>query len=105
MIDNHHKNIKHNLVQLCKSCHSKVTNKELIVTGWIETSNGKKLNWSECTKKMTKKKFSEGQIQIINDIKNKYQSVSQDVLISKLDLEHNIKISKTTLNKILNNNY
>ena len=105
IIDNHHKNIKHNLVQLCKSCHSKVTNKELIVTGWIETSNGKKLNWSECTKKMTKKKFSEGQIQIINDIKNKYQSVSQDVLISKLDLEHNIKISKTTLNKILNNNY
>ena len=54
---------------------------------------------------MTKKKFSEEQIQIINDIKNKYQSVSQDVLISKLDLEHNIKISKTTLNKILNNNY
>ena len=34
MIDHHHKNIQHNLVPLCKACHLKVTNHELIVTGW-----------------------------------------------------------------------
>ena len=38
IIDHHHKNIQHNLVPLCKSCHLKVTNKDLEVTGWIETT-------------------------------------------------------------------
>ena len=28
MIDHHHKNVKHNLVPLCKACHLKVTNHE-----------------------------------------------------------------------------
>ena len=45
MIDNHHKNIKHNLVPLCKDCHLKVTNHQYIVKGWKETSEGKILDW------------------------------------------------------------
>ena len=69
MIDNHHKNIKHNLVTLCKICHTKVTNKELIVNGWIETNKGKVLDWKKSNKKEVKKKFNEDQINIINNIK------------------------------------
>ena len=65
MIDNHHKNIKHNLVTLCKICHTKVTNKELIVNGWIETNKGKVLDWKKSNKKEVKKKFNEDQINII----------------------------------------
>ena len=40
MTDHHHKNVKHNLVPLCKACHLKVTNHEMIVTGWKDTSKG-----------------------------------------------------------------
>ena len=52
MISHHHKNIKHNLVPLCKACHLKVTNHELIVTGWKETSRGKILEWKKAEKKL-----------------------------------------------------
>ena len=80
-------------------------NKEIIVNGWIETSHGKVLNWKGTGKKTAKKKFNEKQINTIINIKHKYTHASQDILISKLDLEHGIKISKTTLKKIVENNY
>ena len=36
-------NARSNLVPLCKECHDKVDCNEIIVKGWIETSNGVKL--------------------------------------------------------------
>ena len=36
-------NSKANLVPLCKECHDKVDSNEIIVNGWVETSNGVKL--------------------------------------------------------------
>ena len=47
MIKHFHKNNKHNLVSLCKKCHLGVTNNELIVSGWIQTNEGKKLEWKK----------------------------------------------------------
>lgn len=38
--DNHHKNIKHNLVVLCKECHLKEHNKEISIKGYNKTSEG-----------------------------------------------------------------
>ena len=56
MIDHRHKNVKHNLVPLCKACHLKVTNHEMIVTGWKETSKGRILEWKMAEKGSSSKK-------------------------------------------------
>ena len=105
MIDNHHKNIKHNLVPLCKVCHLRVTKKELIVNGWVETSKGDILDWRESKKNIKKKKFNCDEISIINKVNQEYPHISKSLLINKLELEYNIKISKVTLSKIISNNY
>ena len=74
MIEHHHQNIKHNLVQLCKHCHLKVTHGEIIVSGWKETSRGKKLDWKTVEKKLNlKKKFNKNDIEIMKNINNKYK--------------------------------
>ena len=43
--DHHHKNITHNLVQLCESCHHKVHNENLRIYGYHQTNDGIKLNY------------------------------------------------------------
>ena len=45
IIDNHHKNINHNLVQLCESCHHKVHNENLRIYGYHQTDKGIVLNY------------------------------------------------------------
>ena len=45
IIDHHHKNIEHNLVPLCKKCHDMETYGPLNILGWIDTSEGRKLNY------------------------------------------------------------
>ena len=44
-----HKNQKHNLVALCKSCHQQIDTGELRINGYISTSNGPQLDWSHDT--------------------------------------------------------
>lgn len=46
-IDHHHKNNKHNLAILCKKCHDRVTYENLVVTGYIQTTDGIQLQFSE----------------------------------------------------------
>merc|ERR1711981_612393 len=43
--DIYHKNELHNLVGLCKTCHQKVHNDEIIINDYIETENGLSLDW------------------------------------------------------------
>jgi hypothetical protein len=109
-IDHHHKNINHNLVPLCESCHYKVHNENLRIYGYHMTNNGIQLNYEyiELKKEInTKKKFNKKQIQIIlgyqNDIQDK--KIKKTHLMKKLELDHNIQISLGTLNKIMNNEY
>ena len=99
--------MKHNLVPLCKCCHLKVTNEEIIVEGWKETSKGKKLNWRYADKKnlSRKKKFSEKDIETIKDLKETYSSLSQTDFLKKIELSHGIKLSVFTLRKVLSNEY
>ena len=109
-IDHHHKNINHNLVPLCESCHHKVHNENLRIYGYHMTNNGIQLNYEYIELKQeinTKKKFNKKQIQIIlgyqNDIQDK--KIKKTHLMKKLELDHNIQISLGTLNKIMNNEY
>tara|TARA_Y100000593_G_scaffold93550_1_gene188810 strand:+ start:3991 stop:7080 length:3090 start_codon:yes stop_codon:yes gene_type:complete len=106
MIKHHHKNIQHNLVPLCKGCHLKVTNKEIIVKGWKETTRGKVLQWSQVKqKKCSRKKFDEKEVNIIKDLYNKYDTLSQKDFLKKIDIDHGIKISSYTLKKIVDGVY
>lgn len=43
--DNFHKNAKHNLVTLCKKCHQKEHDNRIKIRGYIETSEGIKLEY------------------------------------------------------------
>mgnify|MGYP001222311378 CR=1 FL=1 len=106
MIDHHHQNIQHNLVPLCKICHLKVTNKEIEVLGWKETSRGKKLQWKKNdSNHSTKKKFNPSEIDKIKDIYKTNLNVKMKDLIKLLDINHSIKISQSTLKKIIDNKY
>jgi len=106
IIDHHHKNIKHNLVPLCKACHLKVTNHELIVSGWKETNQGRILNWSISEKKIqSKKKFNEKTIQIILELREINDKLSQKDFLKKIELENNIKCSISTFKKIIDKMY
>lgn len=106
MIDNHHKNVKHNLVPLCKACHLKVTNGERIVEGWKETNQGRILEWYECSKKMfSKKKFSDENVKDILRLKEENSSLSQKDFLKKIELEYNLKLSTSTLKKMIDKEY
>ena len=110
IIDYHHKNINHNLVQLCESCHHKVHNENLRIYGYHQTNEGILLNYEYINSNEiinTKKKFNKKDLETImtykNDIDNK--SLKKSSLIKKLELEHHIQISSSTLNKVLRGEY
>jgi len=110
MIDNHNKNIKHNLIQLCHDCHQSVENGDLEINGYIQTSDGidirtKKLNNEEFIKKtIKKKKYGENEIELVLTYKDKTNSnLSKSKKL--LELEKNMKISTNIIKKIWNNSY
>jgi DNA mismatch repair protein MutS len=52
MIDNHfHKNAQFNLVPLCSKCHDNLHNDSIQIYGWVQTSDGVKLNYKKDDKK------------------------------------------------------
>jgi hypothetical protein len=90
---------------LCKACHLKVTNHEIIVKGWKETSEGRELDWFEAEKKVSpKKKFTEEDIEKIKSLREE-KKISQTDLLKQLELNHDMKMSVSTLRKILNDQY
>ena len=110
IIDHHHKNITHNLVPLCESCHHKVHNENLRIYGYIQTNTGIKLNYEfiELKKDMnTKKKFKKKDLDTILGYKNDIieKRLKKSNLLKKLELDHQIQISGSTLNKVLKGEY
>jgi DNA mismatch repair protein MutS len=109
IIDHHHKNISHNLVPLCESCHHKVHNENLRIYGYHQTSSGVLLNYEfiESNIDQCKKKFSKKQVSIILTFKDDIdkKKLKKSTLLRKLELEHNMNISSSTLSKILNDQY
>jgi len=106
MINHHHQNIQHNLVPLCKVCHLKVTLGEITEVGWKETSKGKKLVWKITDKKTSsKKKFDEKEVQKIKEIYIENTEMAKKDILKHYELSYQIKLSQTTLKKIINNTY
>ena len=106
MIEHIHKNIKQNLAPLCKKCHKDVTYNNLIITGFTKTSNGNELNYYYSdNNNSNSKKFTTLEIKKIKDYYIKYKNLKQKIIIDKLQLDENIKISLSTYRKIINNTY
>jgi DNA mismatch repair protein MutS len=104
-IKHFHKNINHNLVPLCKKCHLETTHGNLIIEKYINTDKGTKLVYHYNTnKRKNKKKYSEETVNKILKYKNDYIS-NKSNCIKLLELKEEIKISKETLKKIMDNKY
>lgn len=95
------KNSNYNTVTLCRTCHDMVDREELVINGYIETSDGKMLDYFFQDKK-SKKKFKEDEIEIINCMKN---IMTLDNAKKLLKQKHNIRTSKNTISKIWKSNY
>lgn len=109
----YHKNIASNLVPLCKKCHLNVHQNKIEIKGYIETSNGIKLDYNEIKesdkiqKDKSRKKFDEN---TVNKIINIYESgefskKTDKFFLSFLLNEHKIKISPSIFKKIKNKTY
>ena len=105
MIDHHHKNIEHNLVPLCKRCHDATTYGNLIISGYIQTSSGRELQYRYVEqKKMTRKKYDSESIEKIIKYRDLYELNRSDCL-AKIKLELNLSIGRDTLRSIMTGNY
>ena len=104
------KDSKSNLVPLCKKCHDNVHNGNLEINGYVQTSNGIKLDYhyidktQYIMKKNNNRKLSEEQITIINELYKGVKITQKNALIY-LEKNHNIKISTTTYNKVIKGKY
>ena len=92
------------MVTLCSKCHDKVDIGLIEIKGYKSTSSGKVLDY-EIKNESKKKnlKYSNDQLKIIKKVSKKIK----DVKIAKIELleKYNIKISGTTISKVLNDNY
>ena len=105
IINHYHKNIKHNLVPLCKECHLKVTHENLRIYGYVKTDKGITLNYEYVQENNInkRKKFNKKEIDIILKYHKRFKNKKNSML--NLELKENIKISIQTYNKIINNLY
>jgi len=109
MIDHHHKNKKHNVVPLCKSCHNKVTYGGLIIHGWKQTSKGPQLYYEFVEKKTTSKskKFTDEQISIILSYKDLVESgdINKTTCMNMIDSEHRFRPTSKIITEIFQGIY
>ena len=85
-------------------------NENLRIYGYIQSSEGIVLNYEYIDMNNTinhKKKFSKKDLQTILNYKTdvEQKNLKKSNLIKKLELEHHIQISSSTLNKILKGEY
>ena len=104
--ENFHKNNEHNLIPLCKKHHDEITYGTLIINGYIQTSEGLKLDYEyKSTKKVKKKKFDEQQIQLIKEYYNNNKLLSKKDIMNQLFINNDISISTQIFNKIITDTY
>ena len=102
-----HKNDLHNLCPLCKEHHAEITYGKLNIKGYLDTSEGLKLDYEYLEeKKKSKKKFDEKDISIIKEYYEKGKPLlTKKDIINKLLKERKINISITLFNKIIKDIY
>ena len=89
------KNNYSNIVTLCSDCHDKIDTNELVINGWIETSNGKKLDF----KLDEKKKVNRHSDELINYIKELKKLKDPKIASIKIKEKFNKKVSTQTIQK------
>ena len=111
IIDGHiDKNVESNLVPLCKKCHNDVHNNKLQIEGYKQTSKGVKLQFNEVSQeeytelKQSRKKYNKEIIDFIKQMKIENKTSNKNLKII-LEKEHDIKISQSTIIKIINGSY
>ena len=100
---------------MCKKCHNEVHNGSLEINGYVQTSDGIKLDYKYLTKEVVEvkksknKKLKEDQIEIINEFnelnKNKTIKITQREALIYLEKTHDIKMSISTYSKIIKGKY
>lgn len=101
-----HQNDQHNLCPLCKEHHDQITYGNLVIKGYLDTSEGLKLDYEYTDKKKNKKKFDNKDISIIKEYYDNNKNIlSKKDIISKLLSERKIEISSQTFSRVINNIY
>jgi len=90
------KNDPCNLVTLCSKCHDKVDNNQIIINGWINTSQGKKFDYTINENVEKKSKYSYDIIEFIKNIKSRSNNDPKMARIIIKD-ELDIRISTNTI--------
>ena len=89
------KDSNYNLVTLCQSCHDDVDRNKIIINGWIETSKGKILDYTNKNTITTKNKYND---EIINYIKSLKLEINEPKLAQiKIKEKFNKKISTKSI--------
>ena len=93
------KNDSSNLLVLCMGCHDKVDRNEIIIDGWVNTTNGRKLNYNIVEKEV--KKNSKYDDEIIKYIKKLKKKVNGDEKLARIKIKEklDIRISTKTILK------
>lgn len=121
-----HKNVEHNLVCLCRNCHTQVHNNLIDIKGYISTSNGVVLDYvknetptepqqptKSIVKNLARRKLDLQQIKIVQELltsNNSKSAIHKNILnkkniLNELKLKHDIQIDYKILSKIENNSY
>lgn len=105
--DDFNKDKLSNLIVLCKEHHDLVHNGNLEINGYIDTVNGKKLDYKFSDKKrVSKKKYNETQIAIIKKMAVELKDNKQYMKVMVAELKkQDINISAKTITKICNGEY
>ena len=107
----YHKNIKHNLVPLCRKCHNETHQDKCQINGYIKTSNGIELDYKKIElnsslneKKPKKKKMDDDQINIIKQLKE-LPNINQQKALDIAKNKYQFNISINIISKIWNDKY
>ena len=91
------KNDASNLVTLCQSCHDKVDRDEIIINGWLDTSNGRQLDYVIVRGVVEKKtKYSPELVSFIVELRGSDKKMTQ----IKIKEKFNKKISTKSIQSI-----
>ena len=107
-INSIHKNAHGNLCSICTGCHDKVHNDEIIIKGYMETSEGIKLDYSYVEKKnkvIKKKKYDSIDIEWIKQCYETNNTQTYKQISSAFEHFRRKKISATMVSKIIKNQY
>ena len=110
MIGHIPKNNLSNLVPLCEKCHDAVHHGKLMVAGYQQTGEGKKLQYTQLSKKEDnmhktgQKKLSPTQVEIVFSYKDKYQ-LSRKKVCQLIQQKEELQVTPYLLKKVWDKGY